>query len=87
MLPVVGGALVLALLFAPPAAPGTDGRRARLVRGASLLLVAVVSLANAVSAARLVLHLVHGTATSEAPLLLRWGGAIWLTNVVVFAMW
>jgi len=46
-----------------------------------------LSLGNAVSAVRLVLGLLHGTLDVDAPSLLLSGGAIWLTNVLVFAFW
>jgi uncharacterized membrane protein len=52
-----------------------------------LLLIAVVSLANAVSVVRLVGALVGGTGTENAAALLTSGGVIWLTNVLTFAVW
>jgi uncharacterized membrane protein len=63
-----------------------------VLRGLGLTLAATAGLATAWSAGRLVIALVHhtssGTATlDDAGLLLRNGGAIWLTNVIVFALW
>jgi uncharacterized membrane protein len=52
-----------------------------------MVLIAVLSLANAGSAVRLVVHLLRGTYGQDATSLLFTGGAIWLTNVVVFSLW
>jgi len=77
--------LLLAGLFT--ANPRRFERHSPNVRVASMLLIAVMSAANAWSAGRLVLGLVHGTEHATAARLLMNGGAIWLTNVVVFALW
>jgi hypothetical protein len=61
-------------------------RESAVLRIAGIALVVVASLATAWSAARLVYHLVHGGLPDAGPLLLN-GGAIWLTNVIVFALW
>jgi uncharacterized membrane protein len=53
----------------------------------SLVLVAILSLANAFSVARLAVGLVQGTEGENAGPLLVTGAAIWLTNVIVFALW
>ena len=84
LLPAVGAVLLLGLLVANPRVHDT---RATALRATSVVLTGVISLANAVSAVRLIVSLAHGEATEDAVLLLRWGGAIWLTNVVVFALW
>ena len=39
------------------------------------------------SAARLILDLIRGEGIHDAADLLLAGGAIWLTNVIVFALW
>jgi len=67
-------------------------RRSKILRSLSITLVAAASLATAWSAWLLVRSLLHHTATQidgldNAGLLLRNGGAIWLTNVIVFALW
>jgi hypothetical protein len=54
---------------------------------ASLFLIAILSLANAWSVARLVTGLVHGTEGENAGPLLVTGGVIWLTNVIIFGLW
>ncbi|OIJ64399.1 DUF1345 domain-containing protein [Streptomyces mangrovisoli] len=61
--------------------------RARWLRGLGLALMGVISLANGWAAVRLVLDLVHGTDGLDAVPLLLTGGGIWLTNVIVFALW
>jgi uncharacterized membrane protein len=62
-------------------------QRHRPLRGVLLVLVAALSIGNAVSGAQLVVDLVNGKGISDAGTLLRTGGAIWLTNVVVFSLW
>lgn len=84
LLPAVGAVLLLGLLLANPRVHDT---RATALRATSVVLTGVLSAANAVSAVRLIVALAHGEATEDAVVLLRWGGAIWLTNVVVFALW
>lgn len=84
LLPTIGLSLLVGLVVANPRR--IDHRSTRL-RATSILLTGVMSIANAVSAGRLIANLLNGTATEDAGLLLRWGGAIWLTNVVVFALW
>jgi uncharacterized membrane protein len=84
LLPSFGGVLLVGLLIANPR---HIDRNSSGLRATSLLLTGVMSLANAVSAGRLIAHVLDGTATDHAATLLRWGGAIWLTNVVVFALW
>jgi len=61
--------------------------RHKPLRGLMLALVAALSIGNAVSGAQLVIDLVNGEGISDAGTLLRTGGAIWLTNVIVFSLW
>jgi uncharacterized membrane protein len=54
------------------------------------LLIAILSLGNALSAARLIIDILRGEglAHPDDPVdLLLAGGAIWLTNVILFAIW
>jgi hypothetical protein len=91
VLPAVQGALLLALVVANP---HRINRESIVLRMLSLALATLLSLANAWAAAELVNQLVHAEGTgssapvldSPAPLLVT-GGAIWLTNVIVFALW
>jgi hypothetical protein len=56
-------------------------------RVASMLLVASVTAANGVSAALLAYRLIRGTATEDPGVLLGTGLAIYMTNVIAFALW
>jgi len=62
-------------------------RQTPVMRAMSMSLIAVMSLANAWSAARLVVGLVEGTVGKDPTTLLLTGAAIWLTNVIVFCLW
>ena len=84
LLPAVAVILLLALVVANPR---RINRRSPALRAGSMVLIAIISLANVGSAGRLVLHLLRGTETGDATRLLLTGGAIWLTNVLVFALW
>jgi uncharacterized membrane protein len=84
LLPTVAGVLLIALVVANPR---RINRRSPALRAGSMVLIAMISLANVWSAGRLVLHLLHGTETGDATRLLLTGGALWLTNVLVFALW
>ena len=57
-----------------------------MLRGLTLLTIVIMSLANGVAAIRLVRDLVEGEGIRTARTLLLAGGAIWLTNVIVFAL-
>ena len=59
----------------------------RPLRSLALGLIAVASVANAYSATRLVIGLVDGSLGVSAGPLLSTGAAIYLTNVIVFALW
>ena len=84
LLPAMEGLLLLALVIANPRRINRESRAIRLL---GLTLAAALSLANAWSVARLVAGLVQGTEGSTAGPLLVTGGVIWLTNVIVFALW
>jgi hypothetical protein len=84
LLPALQGLLLLALVTANP---HRINRESRVLRLLGLILASVLSLANAWSVARLVIGLVNGTEGSTAGPLLVTGGAIWLTNVIVFGLW
>jgi uncharacterized membrane protein len=81
-------ALALLLLVGIVAAnPKRLDHQSRALRGTTLLLIAVMSLANVASAARLIIDLIRGEGIHDPGDLLLAGGAIWLTNVIVFALW
>jgi uncharacterized membrane protein len=84
LLPGVEAVLLVVLLVANPRRIERDSAPLRL---AGITLLGVASLSNASSAVRLVLELVHGHGPTDGAALLAAGGAIWLTNVIVFALW
>jgi uncharacterized membrane protein len=57
------------------------------VRRATIALVAVITVANTVAAVQLVVGLINGTLVQDPGELLVTGGAVWATNVIVFALW
>lgn len=79
----LGGALLVVLYLANPR---RIDRASRLLRWLSLAVIGTITVANGYSATRLVLRLVNG-GESDATRLLLTGGAIWLTNVIAFALW
>jgi len=84
LLPSLGG-LLLILIFATNPRPRLD-RTSSLLRFLGLAIIGTISVANFYSAVRLIQHLLSG-GESDATRLLLTGGAIWLTNVIVFALW
>jgi hypothetical protein len=78
------GALLLGLIRA-------DTRRIETyspnLRVATVALILAISLVNAWSAVRLIRGLMNKTEPARAAKLLRTGGSIWLTSVIVFALW
>jgi hypothetical protein len=82
VLPSVEGALLLGLLAAEPGRLTAQSKDLRL---ASIALIAVVSLSNALALARLVDRLVNGHGGLGRDLLAQAAG-VWITNVVVFAL-
>jgi uncharacterized membrane protein len=84
LLPAAEALLLIALIIANPR---RINRQSQQLRTASMGLIALISIANASSAVRLVIGLVQATEGEDATRLLFYGGAIWLTNVIVFALW
>ena len=82
--PAVEGLLLVLLVAANPRRINTESR---VIRPLGLALVAVLSLANAYAVAKLVIGLVRGTEGESAGPLLVTGAVIWLTNIIVFALW
>ena len=76
--------LLVALVVASPL---HLNRRSRPLRALMLLLIASMSIANIVAGTRLVIDLANGQGIRDAVQLLLTGGAIWLTNVIVFSLW
>ena len=85
LLPVLEALVAIGLIIANPR---RIDRQSVMLRYASLTLIALISLANAWSAGRLIWEIVNRTgSTSDATTLLVTGGAIWVTNVIAFALW
>jgi uncharacterized membrane protein len=84
LLPILAALLLTGIVAVNP---GRIDRPSQVLRTTTMSLVGVLSLANAWSAARLVIALVRGTAGEDAAPLLLTGAAIWLTNVIVFSLW
>jgi hypothetical protein len=84
LLPALEAMLLVALVIANPY---RINKRSKMLRLLGLSTAALLSLANAWSVTRLVVGLVNGTEGKSAGSLLVTGGMIWLTNVIVFALW
>ncbi len=86
IVPAVVGVILISLV----ALQSASGRSARLVRTLSITSVAVLNFFNVVSVVLLINDLVNKHAHAHvltAQELLEYGGAIWLTNIIVFALW
>jgi uncharacterized membrane protein len=66
--------------------PRRINRESNAIRAGGIALTAVITAANAYSAGRLIDDLLTGQVQLASELLPR-GGTIWLTNVIVFALW
>ncbi|MGD0376410.1 MAG: hypothetical protein ABSB01_17740 [Streptosporangiaceae bacterium] len=84
LLPVLEIGLFVGLLVANPV---RFERRSTIVRAGSIVLVFLVTLANAWSALRLVLEIVDSRFLGTPVQLLTVGATIWATNVIAFALW
>jgi hypothetical protein len=80
----VAAALLIGLVIANPT---HIDRERRGLRPAGLALIAAISSANIYSAGVLVHALLYGRAGTDPTRLLVTGAQIWLTNVIVFALW
>jgi uncharacterized membrane protein len=85
VLPAMQGVLLAGIVAVSPRRINNDSRMLRLV---SLALAGLITLANVWSVVHLLTLLVQGgPGTSKPGPLLITGGAIWLTNIVAFALW
>jgi uncharacterized membrane protein len=83
-MPILEGGLLVGLVAANPM---RIERRSRAVRLASVVLIFLITLANAASAVLLIRAILDGTAGKLAAPLLATGSAVWATNVIAFALW
>ena len=84
LLPSLELAMLIGLIIASPV---RFNRESTALRIASLTLTGLLSLANAWSATLLIQGLLQGSEGQDAGPLLSTGAAIWLTNIIVFALW
>jgi uncharacterized membrane protein len=84
LLPAVEATLLAVLLVVNPF---RMNRESSVVRVVELALVAVATVAVVWSAGRLIVLLVVGHGRDAPSTVLASGGTIWLTNVLVFALW
>lgn len=83
-LPLLEGALLIAVVVADP---GAITRRSRLLRAVSIALVSVLVFGALWSTALLIDALVHGSSqTNSAVDLLEAGSIVWLSNNIAFAL-
>jgi uncharacterized membrane protein len=82
--PALEAALLLGLIVANPV---RIERRSRFVRMVSIVLIFLITLANATSAVLLIRAILEGKAGSVAGPLLATGASVWATNVIAFALW
>jgi uncharacterized membrane protein len=83
LIPALEGVLLLALLVANP---GHIDRESSLLRGMSLILIALITLANVVALGELVNALLEHTTAGGRSLVFA-SVPIWLTNVIAFGLW
>jgi hypothetical protein len=84
ILPAAQGVLLIVLVSANP---HRIDRQSRVLRSLSLVLAAMLSLANGWSVAELARGITSGTLPQAPTKLLITGAVIWLTNVVAFSLW
>jgi uncharacterized membrane protein len=84
LLPSLEAVLLVALIVANPR---HINKASTGVRAASILVIALISLANAWSSGALIKGLVNGTEGDNAALLLARGASVYVTNILVFALW
>jgi uncharacterized membrane protein len=77
-------ALLIGLTIANPV---RIERRGPMVRAASIVLIALITIANVASAVLLIRAILEGKAGSDAGPLFATGASIWATNVIAFALW
>ncbi len=83
LIPTLEGALLVALVISNP---GRIDRESSVLRGMSLVLIAMISLANVVALGELVKDLLEHTSAGGRSLVFA-SVPIWLTNVIVFGLW
>ncbi len=67
--------------------PGRIDRRSTVLRRTTIVLIAVMTVANTLSGIVLIGDIVDGLPGITPTILLGGGAAIWVTNVIVFSLW
>jgi hypothetical protein len=84
LLPLIEGVLLVALIASDP---GKIGRRSRLLRTLSIVLVSVLVLGALLATGQLIDDLIHGgPETNSASDLIKAGTIVWLSNNIAFAL-
>jgi uncharacterized membrane protein len=84
LLPSLEGLLLIGLVVANPK---RINRTSNALRAASIALIALISLANGWSSIELIKGLIDGTNGDNASLLISRGASVYVTNIIVFALW
>ena len=84
LLPTLEGLLFVGLTIANPK---RLNRTSDAIRAASVLLIALISVANAWATGRLIEGLVNGKLGDSAGVLISRGASVYITNIIVFALW
>jgi uncharacterized membrane protein len=84
LLPTLEGLLFIGLTAANPR---RLDRTSNAIRGASILLIALISVANAWATGRLIDGLVNGKLAESPGVLIARGASVYITNIIVFALW
>jgi len=84
LMPSLEVALLIGLTIADP---DRIERQGPAIRAASIVLIALITAANAVSAVLLIRAILESRAGSSAGPLFATGASIWATNVIAFALW
>jgi uncharacterized membrane protein len=84
LLPTLEAAMGIGLIIANPV---RFERQSVALRWASLVLILLITTANAASAVRLIQEIVTGHAGGAPGPLLASGASIWITNMIAFALW
>lgn len=84
LMPTLEVALVAGLTIVNP---DRIEKRGPLLRAASIVLIALITIANATSAVLLIRAILESKAGSSAGPLFATGASIWATNVIAFALW
>jgi uncharacterized membrane protein len=82
--PVIEVVLLLAIIVIDP---GRVDRQSPWARGLTMALIAVMTVSNVLAVIGLVVGILENNKQDTATRLLAVGGAIWLTNVLVFSLW